>query len=303
MFSLQDYTRDPRIQYEVGLRNLDMSEVKQIQTILLDIYKDVMYVCEKYHLKIMLAGGSALGAVRHAGFIPWDDDMDMIMPRDDFDRFVHLFLGEYNDKYHVISPFQKGKSANFFIRVIDKNSEFISLFDPSKRYHSGIAFEITPIDFVPENKLVRIIKGVFSDLFLFTLNSRMIFEFRNKYSDRLFYMSVKSSIFYIFRIILGLFTCFISYSKLLKLYDDFARNNKNTSSVTIACGRNHYFGEMHSKEIFFPPKEIYFENIRSYVPNNCDAYLRKLYGENYMQIPPKEQREPHPCIKLIFNKI
>ena len=265
MFSLQDYTRDPRIQYEVGLRNLDMSEVKQIQTILLDIYKDVMYVCEKYHLKIMLAGGSALGAVRHAGFIPWDDDMDMIMPRDDFDRFVHLFLGEYNDKYHVISPFQKGKSANFFIRVIDKNSEFISLFDPSKRYHSGIAFEITPIDFVPENKLVRIIKGVFSDLFLFT--------------------------------------CFISYSKLLKLYDDFARNNKNTSSVTIACGRNHYFGEMHSKEIFFPPKEIYFENIRSYVPNNCDAYLRKLYGENYMQIPPKEQREPHPCIKLIFNKI
>ncbi|WP_287622789.1 LicD family protein [Parabacteroides sp.] len=301
MFSLQEYFRNPKTQAEIGLRKLSDGEIKKVQKTLLIIYQDVMYVCEKHHLQIMLAGGSALGAVRHSGFIPWDDDMDMIMPRWDFDRFVNLFIKEFGDKYHILSPVSKEGNIDFFISIIDKNSIFINMFDILKKHHCGIRFEITPIDYVVNSRVLRSIKGFASDLFLFIVRSRMICKFRNKYSDRLFMMSFKSMIVYCSRLLIGFCSCLFPYEKLMLAYDSFVKSKKETNMMTIACGRNHYFGEMHEKNVFFPVREICFENIKSYIPNNCDAYLRRLYGDDYMQIPPVEKREPHPCVKLEFR--
>lgn len=298
MFSLQEYVRNPEAQARIGLKVLSMDEIKKIQERLLDIYKDVMYVCEKYNLRIMLGGGSALGAVRHAGFIPWDDDMDLMMPRADFDRFVHSFSIEFDEKYQLLSPVSKRGNVNYFICVIDRNSTLINLFDKSKRYHNGICVEITPIDYIPKNKIIKLLKGIISDALLFAVNSRMMFNFRNRYSDKLFFSRFKSSVVYTVRLLIGLFSCVFTYDKLLNFYDAFVRGKSKTKYMTIACGRNHYFGEIQKTEVFFPLKEILFENIKSYVPNQCDIYLKKLYGEGFMQIPPKEKREPHPYIKF-----
>lgn len=300
MFSLQEYFRDPKVQIEIGLKSLSKDEIERVQKKLLDIYQDVMQVCEKNHLQIMLAGGSALGAVRHSGFIPWDDDMDMIMPRWDFDRFVNSFINEFGDKYHILSPVSPKGYIDFFISLIDKESVYIGLFDESKRHHCGIRFEITPIDYVPNNKIIKYLKGFVSNCLLFIIRSKMIYMFRNKYSDMLFFKTLKSIIMYITRLSIGFFCGIFPYEKLMLIYNSLVKREKESTFMTIACGRNHYFGEMQKKEVFFPPKEIFFENIKSYIPNNYDLYLKKLYGNDYMQIPTKEKREPHACFKLEF---
>lgn len=299
MFSLQEYFRNPKTQVEIGLKRLSDEEIKKVQKTLLTIYQDVMYVCEKYHLQIMLAGGSALGAIRHSGFIPWDDDMDMMMPRKDFDRFTTLFINEFGEKYHILSPNSPKGHIDFIICLIDRQSVFINMFDESKRHHCGIRFEITPIDYVPTNIIIRYFKGFISDCILFIIHSRMMSMFRNKYSDKLFFLNYKSTVFYVLRLLIGWSSCLIPYERLMIFYNLFVKEKK-TDYMTIACGRKHYFGEAHDKNVFLPPKEIYFENIKSYIPNQLDLYLKRLYGNNYMDIPPKEQRESHTCLNLEF---
>ena len=74
---------------------------------LLEMYSDILRVCEKYNIRVMLGGGSALGAVRHGGFIPWDDDLDLIMPREDYNKFISVFDKELSDLYEITSPNSK----------------------------------------------------------------------------------------------------------------------------------------------------------------------------------------------------
>mgnify|MGYP000934529859 FL=1 len=71
------------------------------------MYSDILRVCEKYNIRVMLGGGSALGAVRHGGFIPWDDDLDLIMPREDYNKFISVFDKELSDLYEITSPNSK----------------------------------------------------------------------------------------------------------------------------------------------------------------------------------------------------
>ena len=104
MLSIQDYVKNSETQARLGLRMPTKEELKQIQDILLDMYKDILYICEKKRLTVLLGGGSALGAVRHGGFIPWDDDIDLIIPRKDIFLFLSTFKKDFGDKYDVTSP-------------------------------------------------------------------------------------------------------------------------------------------------------------------------------------------------------
>ena len=101
MLSIQDYVKNSETQARLGLRMPTKEELKQIQDILLDMYKDILYICEKKRLTVLLGGGSALGAVRHGGFIPWDDDIDLIIPRKDIFLFLSTFKKDFGDKYDV----------------------------------------------------------------------------------------------------------------------------------------------------------------------------------------------------------
>ena len=85
-------------------RELQENELKQLHECLLSILKDFIYVCEKYNLHYTLGGGSVLGAVRHHGFIPWDDDLDINMPRKDYERFKNIFANELSDEYELNVP-------------------------------------------------------------------------------------------------------------------------------------------------------------------------------------------------------
>ena len=84
--------------------NIGPERLRQLQLCLLGIYKDVRHVCDKYEIPLYLMGGSALGAVRHKGFIPWDDDLDVAMTRRDYRRFCEVFEQELSQKYTLNAP-------------------------------------------------------------------------------------------------------------------------------------------------------------------------------------------------------
>ena len=81
-------------------------EMKQMKKCFLDIYKDIAEYCERYHLLVMVAGGTTIGAVRHHGYIPWDDDLDLMMPRKDYMKFIQNFEKEYGKDIRVQSGSQ-----------------------------------------------------------------------------------------------------------------------------------------------------------------------------------------------------
>lgn len=80
------------------------------------------------------------------------------------------------------------------------------------------------------------------------------------------------------------------------IFDKWTSLCKKSKYLSIPVGRAHYFGEMLEYDVFFPPKDITFEGVKAYVPSNVEVYLRNLYGNNYMNIPPLEKRESHPYV-------
>ncbi|WP_303815737.1 LicD family protein [Acidaminococcus timonensis] len=99
------------------IRELSSEELDQIHHCLLSILKDFIFVCDKYNLHYTLGGGSVLGSVRHQGFIPWDDDLDINMPRADYEKFKKIFSKELVNEYELRVPNSKYGSSALFMKL------------------------------------------------------------------------------------------------------------------------------------------------------------------------------------------
>ena len=142
------------------IRHVTDEEVRELQKVMLRMVKDVAEVCEKHGICYMADGGTALGSVRHKGFIPWDDDVDIIMPRDDLNRFVEIFDRELGDKYELVTPNAPGhKVASLITEIYDKNSYKSSLHNMDTDLPQGVMIDIVPLEYAPLNPVVRKIKG------------------------------------------------------------------------------------------------------------------------------------------------
>lgn len=303
MFSIGDYLKDGKLHNKINLKKLNQKELRLLQESIIDIYKDILFVCEKYNFHVMMVAGSAIGTIRHKGFIPWDDDMDMLISRDDYYNFLKSFSAEFGDKYYITSPFKDTSFHDYCIHIIRKDIKLISLFDYSKLFPNGVAVDICTYENVPNNSILRFFHGLVSDFLLFTTNSKRIFLCRNKYTDLFFTLSWKSQIMYYIRILIGAMLCFISYGTLCKFLDKWISLFKNSKSkyVTIPTGYLHYFGEKVPSDVFDPVRCSTFEGLTAYIPNRVDVYLENRYGSDFMIIPPKEKQESHPVIE--FSKI
>lgn len=276
-------------------------ERKRMKELILMIYKDVFSVCEKNGLTLFLGGGSALGAVRHGGFIPWDDDMDLMMMRRDYEVFKDIFDQSLSDKYILQVPGAQGKTAtNLFMKVILKGTKCTELVQANAPGEHGLWIDIFPIEYAPENKLVRRIKGFLSDALAYACVSNYMRKFESD-EMRAYAMGSKGAkINRLIRRALGLVTAPISYQRMYDFFDRFSRGRKETGLITIPTGIRHYMGEMHMLDAFFPPKETTFEGVKGYLPGNTHEYLYQLYGD-YMTPPPEKKRERHLYVALDFG--
>ena len=248
------------------------AEMKAAWKVLLDILEEFIRICEKYNLKYCLDGGTMLGAIRHKGFVPWDDDADVSLPRADFQRFLEVAKDELKPplflQYGTTDP--EHFQAFACIRNSETSGIDVSWVCYGKRHNMGIGMDIFPFDDVPEKA---------SDL------KGMLWrncQFRRLY-DKVFSRTLKGWRKWIARPCFLLLYKLIGNDRLVKWRDrNFgAYTDANASRYgNIAFQEGNERG-IFRKEVFKDRIKVPFEYIEAYVPIGYEEYLAHLYGVNW----------------------
>ena len=272
--------------------------LKKYQKYLLMIAEDIISVCEEEDISYHLTGGSALGAVRHGGFIPWDDDMDIDILGSDFDRFEKAFLARFADKYWF-HTYKKNNYGILVSRVRLRNSVFRTRED-AENDECGFFVDIIRIENTFNNPVLRFMHGMDCMGMGFLLSCRNYFHNRKKVlrmagDNKRLAAVLKTKIF------IGRLISFRSLDKwAAKVQRCYSRcKNNNSVFVSVPAGRKHYFGEMYRRSDFVESRKMNFEGHMWNVPKDYDAYLRNMYGD-YMKLPDPQDREEHVVLELKF---
>ena len=278
------------------LKDYNNDDLKHLQRVELKILKDVISICENHNLKYYAYGGTALGAIRHGGFIPWDDDVDIVMFRDDYEKLLKIMETELSDEYYVLN-FRKQKYYCYsFTEVCLKGTSFHNLDEYILQYDKGICIDIFPLDNVPKSRLKQIIHHYrVTILYHLVVNSIHKINTPNKILSL-----IHSITHYTLKAIPGYKFLKKRYYKCLIKY-----NKKETDYATVFFSQVDFlnFGKygFFEKKDFEPTKKVKFENIEINIQNNYDKILTTYYGD-YMTLPPKEKRYNNNIDILDFGK-
>lgn len=269
-------------------KSKEMSNISIIQQKELDLLKNVILICQKYDIQYYALGGTLLGAVRHQGFIPWDDDIDIGMPRKDYEKFLKVASEELQYPYSIVSEELTKDYTKAFAAVRDLSTKIIMT---SSNIHSeeSIWLDIFPIDGMPSGFFK---KKIHSYNYLF---SRMMVQLSQ--FDKIVNQDKDGRP--LFERLIITVANVIHIEKILK-YSTWSKYYKNciTKYDMTASFAGNYTGAYKLKEIvpsdyFSEPTTLEFEGIPLKVPKRYEEYLIAIYGEDYMQLPPEEKRAPH----------
>lgn len=275
------------------LRLLTAEECAQLKQTLLQMHNDVISLCDKQGITIMLGGGSCLGAIRHKGYIPWDDDLDLMMAREDYEKLIKVYEdGGVEDKYLFEYP-KNGKDVkNTFLKIYLKGTVCKEIFDDNDSFPTNVFLDVFPIDYAPKNKFARRVKAFVSDLLQAICTCTLYSQHRSKNMELFARQDEAAEKRYKLRLRIGKLFSFVSHKKWVYWFDCFNAMSKKSAFMTVPTGRHHYLKETLPIEAFLPVKEVTFEGCKAYVPEGYDTYLSHLYGD-YMKLPPVEKRERH----------
>ena len=259
------------------MREIGEKELKEIQLEILEFVDDF---CKRHHIKYFLTGGTLIGAVRHKGYIPWDDDIDLCMLREDYDRFLQLFIDE-NDKTFKVYSYSIIKKCPFPFAKVANNKTILreNILTP---YEIGVNIDIFPLDTIPvEKRSQRILYKKFDLYFGMLQLKELLWSNKRKIS--------KNLIVLISRFLLKV----VPHSYILKKICENAIIYKNIESPL--CGDlvwGYGIREITKKENFIKSIEWEFEGRKYPIPIGYDSYLRGVYGD-YMKLPPEDKRISH----------
>ena len=248
----------------------DIHELRQIQIGILD---EVHRFCESHNLRYFLSSGTLIGAVRHKGYIPWDDDIDIYMPRKDYEEF----LATYHDqtgRFKSINPYQESNYYYTFAKVVDLRTKMIET--ETEGYEIGVYMDIFPVDYVTDDLQER--KRVFKLKKLLYKIRRCKISNANPLRSRLAYWCYKSlpvSAHYVFRLI----------QRLIVL-------GKPTHTVCNMTEAGPKIKGCFPAEDIASSVDIEFEGKLYKTMVGYKDYLERTYGD-YMTLPPVEQRVTH----------
>lgn len=274
---------------------------------LLEIAGDVIVVCEKYDLDYVLAYGSALGAVRHKGFVPWDDDLDINMPRKDFDSFLEVCDKELGKKYYIRGVMRGDHVAISTLHIRKKNTRYVNYADMVKMQKEpeqmrGIYIDIAVFENAPNNKYIRLLDGIVNLGIQFIASCIDIKESVGYLTEiGVILTSEEKSALRLKRIIGSVFGAIPAY-KWYRFYNWFASKNKNNESKYVCsyAGYKNLKKSTFERDKLFPAAKAEFEGRMWNVPQDSDYYLKTIYND-YMKLPPVEHQKVHPVFELQFS--
>lgn len=256
--------------------------IADLQDKMLDILKYFISVCEKNDLHYWLAGGTCLGALRHGGFIPWDDDLDVYMPRKDYEKLWQLMgNGKVDDHYKLCRTTREQNYHHRVMQIVDLNTTFIHSRSKNEDIEHGIYIDIIPIDACPNSKLQRFAQFVNAVIFSIC-NIQQKPEYNGGKLTGL--MSFGTTV--LLGIIRGQDARYKAWSKAEKQMTKYGWDS--CTHIKCITSQFHELMTAFPKE-WFGEREEQFEDIMVAVPSNAEAYCTAMYGD-YMALPPKEKR-------------
>lgn len=279
-----------------GMHRITEEERRVIKDVIMEITMDVVQVCEELQIPYMLGGGSALGAVRHHGFIPWDDDLDLNVPRQYIDTLMRAVEERYGEKYAIEIPMQTDGYLSSFIQIHRRDTVFREYLW-QKEASCGIKIDLFVIENTYDSKWRRYWHGFRVDAGLFLLSCYRMFLWRKEYlalagDDASARRSMR--IKQVIGAPIALMPRFF-YQRVQRCMSECW--NTHSKYVTIPSGRKHFFGELYEREQLLHTINMEFEGHLLSVTAAYDHYLSRLYGD-YMTLPPEEQREQHVLYDL-----
>ena len=249
--------------------DINSSDIIELQNCILNVMVWFHNFCEEHELSYYLMGGSALGAVRHKGFIPWDDDIDVFMPYDDYIKLLGL-SSEINDGPFYLQS-ENTKELPYFFSKIRMNNTFIRdgvLTDISS--NNGIFIDIMCLNYVSNNRVKRYFQYLVAGMLKAYANTKTGYK-PNSFKKKVL-----------------MFISKIFVNKLTKKsFLKFVRSNNKKKSNYCAhyFGRAKYKQSVYSSSLFNKQKLLDFETTKFYVMDGVEEYLTDRYGPNYMKLP------------------
>ena len=269
-----------------------MAEVHEISPLIkeeiLSIYKSFAAICQKYDIKHCVAFGTMLGAVRHNGFIPWDDDFDVFMLREDYEKFLTVADKELPEYFKVVTHRNCSAYPVVFGKIQESRREVYEKIEKETDYINphGLYIDIFPLDGVPSNVFEK-----FFDLMRYgTAYCRMMYLFRRGSHASLAgwvadFVGKFLGLFYYGKKTKNDFAYILD--KWLKKYPVTNRKFVRVGDISARFQRKEY---TFPGDVFTKMKMVPFENTEVPVPEDFDTALRTLYGATYMTPPPLEKR-------------
>ena len=267
--------------YYIETKCGDKIDIKLLQNKSLEIYEYFNHFCQTNQLRHFVLGGCAIGAVRNKGFIPWDDDIDVFMPRPDYEKLIKIWNKKANSSrfslcktdlthnYHGCATFIK-----------DNNTTFINEHSKNEDINHGFFIDVIPLDGCPKSKIKRIFQIIFAMIY-------SLFYAQRLPNNQGFFIR------YLSKFILGLIKSQKSRYKIWQFCEkqmtkyDYDTSDYITELVTGLKGLFH----RHPKEIFSKIISVPFENTEIYLPIGFEQYLKRVFG-NYLALPAEKDRIP-----------
>ena len=257
---------------------------QNVQSVCFEILNEFNRICTKHNLTYFLDFGTLLGAIRHEGFIPWDDDLDVAMLRDDYDKFISIVNDEIDDRFYFDSMNTDSVYFEGFAKIRRNNTRFLKYDHALREYPNlGIWIDIFPLDYCPNDKTKEFIMWKRS----LNFNRNLICSKTAKYKSLMSLRSIlKKTVLFFVPLRLLLF----NRKKLERRYYKKTQYLNSTHQPELVSYDVNWFSSC--KMVNFCGKEFP-------VPFGYNEILTKLYG-SYMNLPPIEERKTHQpeCIEI-----
>lgn len=284
---------------KAGFHVLTDEELNTIHSILSAALYDISNVCRSHNIEWSLFGGSTLGAVRHKGFIPWDDDIDLFMTRQNFNKFKEVFHNTLSEKYELKMPGDEGYLMHY--PQIYIKGTVAQLIQSTGKSEDRLFIDLFIMESTSDNKFFRYLHGTLCNAFLFVvsaLRTDLCSENLIKCDDGTGMMIKEVNK----RKTIAKFFKFRPIEKWLHKADKvFSLYKKEKRYVACPSGSLHFFAETYPRDKMCDLIEVPFENHTALIQKDYDYYLRKRYGDDYMTPPSDADQEKHVYVRLLLS--
>lgn len=260
---------------EVRCDYLVPAEMKRLWAVLMDMYLSFAEVCDKYGFRYYVIGGTLLGAIRHKGFIPWDDDFDVAMPREDYDKFMKVCKDDFHPPLFLQTPYTDPDYFVSWIKLRNSKTTGLSKTTSHRRFNQGLYFDIFPMDYCNPNTIEEDSNNVF-------VSAKKCGAYMRRGSKLLNEKQKQDEITYYTDSPLA------EWEKIQHIASNPVYHDSGFICNTVYVG-DPYQLRMHPADCYSKIIECPFENITVKIPYGYDTILKIMY-KDYMKYPPVEAR-------------